>query len=188
MKRMTSFLPSISRGLCLWAFAGISAAMAQTDSTMARNTLFLDVTRTITSWVGAELPLVGFDFERQISPRGWSLLGTVRFGYTEDGPDVDWGWAGGMGFRKYLYRPFSGTFLQLYGDVGEGHSKTEYESSRTRFAYGTLEFGYKMQWDDFMLSLHSGPAYFGFSNSKRVTLTGGIDVGFPFSAKTFNLP
>lgn len=162
--------------------------MAQTDSTLARNAIFLDGTRTITAWAGAEMPLVGFDFERQLSSHGWSLLGTVRFGYTEDGPDVDWGWAGGLGFRKYLYRPFSGTFLQLYGDGGEGYSETEYDKTHTRFSYISLEFGYKMQWEDFMLSLHSGPAFFGFSDSKRVNLTAGVDIGFPFSAKTFHLP
>jgi hypothetical protein len=158
---------------------------AEAQLTVKHHFVYLDVTRFVTAIVGSETPLIGAHYEYLIGTSGFSLLGALRAGYLLSDNEEIKAFGGGFGLRYYLNHLGEGPFLQGFADGGESRSN---QSPRLRYGNFGFEYGYKLNFSDFLLSVHGGPQFYGFTDSKEINMTFGFDLGFPLSARSFDLP
>lgn len=160
------------------------------------NALYFDLTRWVIVAAGGDIviPSAYLTYERILGQSGFGLLTALHAGYLAEGGDTHYAFGLGLGLRHYLYRPNRGVFLQVTGDAGfvyadYGVPDSYYgENDEERYLLLAAEYGYKLQTKSFMASVHAGPAFYGFTDTKKLSFIAGIDLGFPFSSHSFDLP
>lgn len=199
MKTATAF------ALTALVAASAHSARAQENPLGPTNAVFASpLTMGIMS-AEADMPVVSAAFEHRLTESGYSLFIPLHGAYNQHGDDVRYAGGLGLGLRKYFGADFAGSYLTAQSDL-LGYKTTEMKyGSPTYDANGNyvsgdvrvpekgyvsvsqLAYGYKWGWRQFTLDLSVGGAFYAKRDDKFTNVIGGVNVGFPFGAKAFDI-
>ncbi len=180
----------LPRAWILSALIGLAASASRAEPEPEnRNAIFIAPLTMIIAGSSLEFPVVSMSYERMLG-RGYSLYLPFHGGYY-DSEDEKATWAVGFGggLRKYIGRPFSGSYFTFQYDQfltnQESNDWNTNGSVDESLAFFQLSYGYKFQWSQFALDLGIGGAFYITETEKFTRPITAVNIGFPFSSKTF---
>ena len=154
----------------------------------------------------ADMPVVSAAYEHRLTESGYSLFIPLHGAYNQQDKDVKYAAGLGLGLRKYFGADFAGSYLTAQSDLlGYKTDRTEYtpatqdangfwhggDSKRVPYkdylSVTQLAYGYKWGWRQFTLDLSVGGAFYAKRDEKFTNVIGGVNLGFPFGAKAFDI-
>lgn len=182
----------LPRAWILSALIGLAVSTSRAETEPEnRNAVFIAPMTMLIAGTSLEFPVVSMSYERLLG-RGYSLYLPVHGGYYDsEGEEGIWAVGFGGGLRKYIGRPFSGSYFTLqYDQILSNQEADDWDwdsdgSVDESLAFVQLSYGYKFQWLQFALDLGIGGAFYITESEKYTRPITAVNVGFPFSSKTF---
>ena len=177
--------PVILLGL-FFGYAGIAAS-----EPVPKNALYAQPILTAILGGFSDQAIVSVAYERSLTENGLALIIPLHFGFNgyEDENSLAMGM--GIGGRKYIGRPFSGSYLTFQTDYvyewDEYSGPISTTVTEDFVSITQLSFGYKWMWRPFILDMSLGGAFYATETAKHTNIIGNINFGFPFGKENFGL-